>query len=290
VPRLIERSDHSPYAFRARSREGLAELSLNLAKPKFIELSREDYLPILYEDRSIMAIDKPPGWMLVPVSWQRTDWNLQAALMSSIAAGHFWARSRNLKFLKYIHRLDAETSGILLLGKSPGAVNTFGDLFESRQMEKVYLAVTDKMPKEQEWTCRLALEPDPNRIGRVLALKSGKPAETAFRVLATANGRSLIEARPYSGRTHQIRVHLAESGCPIIGDELYGKAADAMALRAVGLAYRDPFTRRPVEIRAMTESFLKGYGFDPRIFRVTFESLPPRGPRGPEKPRSAPPE
>ena len=84
--------------------------------------------------------------MLVPFSWQKTDRNLQAALTSSIAARDFWARSRSLKYLRFVHRLDADTSGILLLAKSPGAVNTFGGLFESRRMEKVYLAVVCGVP------------------------------------------------------------------------------------------------------------------------------------------------
>jgi 23S rRNA pseudouridine1911/1915/1917 synthase len=137
-------------------------------------------------------------------------------------------------------------------------------------MEKVYLAVTDKPPHQPEWICRLSLAPDPHRIGRIIAHKGGKPAETAFRVIATGSGRALIEARPYTGRTHQIRVHLAQSGSPIIGDELYGRDADEMALRAVGLSYRDPFTRRIVMIRAATEGFLKQYGFDPRTYNITF--------------------
>ena len=241
-----------------------------MAKPNFIELTRDVRIPILYEDRSILAIDKPEGWMLVPVSWQRTSWNLQAALMSSIAAGHFWARSRNIKFFKYIHRLDAETSGVMLFGKSSGAVNTFGDLFETRQMEKVYLAVTDKPPPEPEWSCRLSLAPDSRQIGRIMVHPTGKPAETVFRLIGKNAGRFLIEARPYTGRTHQIRVHLAKSGCPIVGDELYGQDADHMALRAVGLAYRDPFTRKPVAIRASTDAFLHQYGFDSRIYKVEF--------------------
>src|SRR5512147_523619 len=101
-----------------------------MAKPDHIVLGDGTTISILYEDRSVLAIDKPPGWMLVPVSWQKTSWNLQAAIMSSITAGFFWARSRNLKFLKYVHRLDAETSGVLLFAKSQGALNTFGDLFE----------------------------------------------------------------------------------------------------------------------------------------------------------------
>lgn len=246
-----------------------------MPKPSFIELSREVRLPILYEDRAIIAIDKPPGWMLVPVSWQKTNWNLQAALMSSIAAGHFWARSRGLKFLKYIHRLDAETSGILLLARSQGALHTFEEMFETRRMEKVYLAVTDRPPREQEWTCRLALMPDPKEVGRILADRNGKPAETAFRVVASVGEKHLIEARPFTGRTHQIRVHLEKSGCPIIGDELYGRAGEHMALRAVGLAYRDPFTRKPVAIRAPTDEFLKEHGLASVSYHAEFQSLSP---------------
>ena len=94
-----------------------------MAKPNFIELPDCEPIPILFEDRSVLAIDKPRGWMLVPHSWQRTSFNLQAAITSSIAAGDFWARSRGLKFLKNVHRLDADTSGILLFAKSAGAVD-----------------------------------------------------------------------------------------------------------------------------------------------------------------------
>ncbi len=250
-----------------------------MPKPPYIELSREIRIPILYEDRSILAIDKPAGWMLVPLSWQNTSWNLQAALMSSIMAGHFWARSRNIKYLKYIHRLDAETTGIMLFAKSAGALHAFEEMFETRRMEKIYLAVVDREPKEKEWTCQLSLAPDPQNIGRIVVDPEGKPTETAFRVLASSHGRHLIEARPYTGRTHQIRVHLAQADCPIIGDELYGEDADNMALRAVGLAFRDPFTRKPVGIRAPVEEFLKPYGISGANYRLRFESLPPPVPR-----------
>src|SRR5437870_13053178 len=98
--------------------------------------------------------------MLVPFSWQKTARNLQAALTSSIAASDFWARSRNLKFLRFVHRLDAETTGILLLARSQGAVESYGELFESRKMEKIYLAVVDGLPKREQWTCRLRIGPD----------------------------------------------------------------------------------------------------------------------------------
>ena len=248
-----------------------------MARPNCIQLFKEEPIPILYEDRSILAIDKPAGWMLVPFSWQRTNRNLQAAIQSSIGAGHFWARSRAIRFLKYIHRLDAETTGILLFAKSQGALDSYGNLFEQREMEKIYLAMTDVEPKQAAWTCRLKLGPDPEQHGLMRVDKQGKEAETAFRVVASANGVHLIEARPSTGRQHQIRIHLAESGCPIVADEIYGRAEDAlMGLRAVGLAYRDPFTRKPVAIRAPVAEFLEYFGFASDVYHVQFQSLPSR--------------
>ncbi|MCW5555940.1 MAG: RNA pseudouridine synthase [Verrucomicrobiae bacterium] len=264
-----------------------------MAKPNSIELPGVEPIPILYEDRSVLAIDKPRGWMLVPFSWQRTSYNLQAAIASSIAAGDFWARSRGLKSLRAIHRLDADTTGILLFVKSQGAAEPLSELFESRRMEKTYLAVVSGVPKQTDWTCRLKLAPDPKLFGRMrVDARLGKEAETQFRVLQTSEGshrreeanvsreksdptrrrpatpHSLIEARPLTGRTHQIRVHLAQSGCPVLGDELYGRREGrrGLGLRAVRLAYRDPFTRRAVDIRAPIEAFCREYGFDiPRI-------------------------
>src|SRR5215472_14078314 len=217
-----------------------------MPKSDNIELPTGEKFSILYEDRSVLAIDKPRGWMLVPASWQKTCRNLQMALTSSIAARDCWARSRNLRFLRFVHRLDADTTGILLFAKSLGAVNTFSDLFESRKMEKTYLAVVHGLPAENEWICRLKLGPDPKQRGKMrVDARNGKEAETAFRLLTVLDNTSLVEARPFTGRTHQIRVHLAQAGHPIVGDELYGSASRSdLGLRAVGLAYIDPFTKR----------------------------------------------
>ena len=283
-----------------------------MAKPNSIELPGIPPIPILYEDRAVLAIDKPRNWMLVPFNWQRTNRNLQAAIVSSIAAGDYWAKSRSLKFLRYVHRLDAETTGILLFAKSQGAVEAYGDLFESRRMEKTYLAVSGEVPKENEWTCRLALAQDEKRFGRMKVDDiDGKESETHFKVLQILDGgasklaataipkadlasirsnethaefkarkleiekklrqltpkaspKALVEAHPLTGRTHQIRVHMAESGCPVFADEIYGQRPPhtEMGLRAVRLCFADPFTRKPVDIRAPIDKFCREYGFD----------------------------
>jgi 23S rRNA pseudouridine1911/1915/1917 synthase len=203
----------------------------------------------------------------VPVDWQRTSRNLQAAIESSIRAHDFWARCRNLKFLRYVHRLDAETSGVLLLAKSPGALQAFTRLFQSRHIEKVYLAVVRGAPRELAWVSRQRIGPDPAQRGRMkIDPRQGQEAETRFRVLATRDNAALVEARPLTGRTHQIRVHLAASKLPVLGDQLYGGPSSPqpefpLALRAASLAYTDPFRRKPVVIEAAADAFLKAYGF-----------------------------
>ena len=242
-----------------------------MPKPPFIELPDAEPIPILFEDRSVIAIDKPAGWMLVPHSWQRTDRNLQAAIVSSIAAGHYWARSRNLKFLRHIHRLDADTTGVMLFGKSFGAVETFGGLFEARRMEKRYLAVVHGVPRDAEWARTDRLGPDPQVNGRIrVDPRDGKDCETHFRVLQTRDRSALVEAHPVTGRQHQIRVHLLASGHAILGDPLYGPSSQLpprqcppLALRAVALSYRDPFTKRPIRILAPSETWLREFGFEP---------------------------
>lgn len=252
-----------------------------MSKSTLIDLlvgSRTERIPVLFESRSVLAMDKPAGWMLAPSDWRNTARNLQAAIEDSLMARDYWVRSRNLRFLRYIHRLDAETSGVLLFIKSPGAVAAYTQLFESRQMEKVYLAVVRGVPRKKEWTCTAMLGPasgGPPGLMRVDE-KRGKEAVTDFQLVETredsnASQVSLVRAMPRTGRTHQIRVHLAESGCPVLGDALYGGPAARiaggtpdrfpMALRSIVLAYRDPFTKEQVRITAPDKLFLKTFGF-----------------------------
>jgi 23S rRNA pseudouridine1911/1915/1917 synthase len=229
-----------------------------------IELFDGTCVPILYEDRSVLAIDKPAGWLLVPETWKNTSRNLQRELMLSLGAGEYWARSRNLKYIRFIHRLDAETSGVLLLAKSAGALSALSQLFETRLVGKKYLAVVDGIPKETTWECRLRISQEPGAKGQMrVDQRNGKDAQTAFRVLERRNGTALIQAVPATGRTHQIRVHLAASGHPVLGDSLYGGPGGEFALRAVELSYTDPFLKRPVRVTARTDEFLRRFHFGP---------------------------
>jgi 23S rRNA pseudouridine1911/1915/1917 synthase len=232
-------------------------------KPSDIELPSGLLVPILYEDRSVLAIDKPAGWLLVPEKWTKTSRNLQRELMLGIHYGEYWARSRNIKFIRFVHRLDAETSGVLLMAKSAGALPVLSGLFESRQMRKKYLAVVHGIPKEASWVCKLKISQETGAKGQMFVdERHGKEAETAFQVLRQGQGRALVEALPLTGRTHQIRVHLAAAGHPVLGDSLYGGMGRDMALRAIELSYTDPFQKRPVRITAPTQEFLRHFHFE----------------------------
>lgn len=236
-----------------------------MPKSTFVELPDGTQIPILHEDRSVLAIDKPAGWMLGPEDEEHVRKNLHLALAAGIQAREWWATCRGLRFIRFIHRLDAPTTGVLLLAKSRGAIGPYSRLFATRSVEKTYLAVTDAVPPQKEWTCQLPLGPVPGYPGKhQVDRKAGKEAETRFRLVRVHEGRALVEARPLTGRTHQIRLHLAATGCPVAGDRLYGTAHPAgLGLRAVALSYRDPFTNRPIRIQADRRGFEAAFGFPP---------------------------
>lgn len=250
-----------------------------------IELPGAPPIAILHEDPSCLAIDKPPGWACAPSGGNRPGPDLERALRAALDAGAPWAQSRNLRFLKPVPALDAETSGVLLLAKTPAAFTAYVRLLEDRRTPKEYLAVTGGKPPRRAWTCCLKVRPDPEHPDRVLVhVTRGQHAETEFEVLGHGDGLVLLVARPRTARPHQIRAHLAAAGLPIVGDTLYGfgreitgrsrrahelaegrarraSRTEPLALRAVRLAFPCPFTEQPVEIEAEAGEFLERYGF-----------------------------
>ena len=235
-----------------------------MAKPTNIELPGKIRIPIVFENRTLLIVDKPAGWVLGPDGPIGKRGNLQIAVESSIGAGAFWARSRSLKFLRFVHRLDADTTGLLMFSKSFGGLEPLSDLFAERKVEKRYLAVVEGVPDECHWTCTLPLGPDQEHNGRHRVDKeNGRESETRFEVLASIPGRTLIACEPLTGRSHQIRIHLAEAGHPLLGERVYAEGearrskvgaakvdAKRNMLHAWTLAFPHPLTGEPIAVDA----------------------------------------
>jgi RluA family pseudouridine synthase len=196
-------------------------------------------LPILFSDDALLAIDKPSGLLSIPDHW---DPEVPDAVSELKAA---WGK------LFVVHRLDKDTSGVLLFARSPEAHKGLSESFESRSVAKVYRALVRGVPTWDDITCDLALMPDGDRLHRTLvSAHHGKKSLTAFVVVARYKDCALVEARPETGRTHQVRVHLASVGHPCLCDPLYGDG-DPLLLSKLKRRWRgDPFAERPLMARA----------------------------------------
>jgi RluA family pseudouridine synthase len=173
---------------------------------------------ILYRDGLILIIDKPAG---VPV---------HAGPGGGINLEHYFEALRfGLPHPPALaHRLDRDTSGCLVLGRHRKALARVGRLFQNAQVDKLYWAVVRGRPPATEGTVDLALSKRSKVRGWWMELDSaGQPSRTDYRVLGEGNGVSWLECRPRTGRTHQIRVHCAELGCPVLGDPIYGRTGAA---------------------------------------------------------------
>ena len=167
--------------------------------------------PVLFEDDSLIAFDKPSGLLVAPDRWDKSKENLMDAIHEKFSPDCFNA-----------HRLDRETSGIVLCAKTKDVLQPLCRLFESRDVVKEYTALVRGGPAEDRGTVTLALAEDANHPGQVVVSRGGKPAETEFVVVRRWHGFAMVTLHPLTGRTHQLRVHMAAVGAPILSDSTYG--------------------------------------------------------------------
>jgi len=168
-------------------------------------------LTILYIDDYILAVNKPAGLPTLPDGYNPNTPHLKSILEPQY--GRLWI----------VHRLDRDTSGVVLLARTPEAHRALNTQFETRQVTKLYHALVCTVPEWEEKTVRLPLRPNGDRRHRtVVSIKGGKTAVTKLHRLESLGRYALIEALPHTGRTHQIRAHLAAIDLPILGDALYG--------------------------------------------------------------------
>ncbi len=188
--------------------------------------SREYWeIPVLYEDEFLLALDKPSGLLTSPDRYDPNRPNLMKLLHAGIAAQKPWARDRNLSYLSNAHRLDFETSGIILLAKTKAVLVALADLFGSEKPAKQYVALVAGDPPADQFEVDVPLGPHPVKLGVMRAdNKNGKKSRTRFQVLERFErfGYALLKCEPLTGRTHQIRVHAAHTGLKVVGDTLYG--------------------------------------------------------------------
>lgn len=253
--------------------------------------------PVIFEDEHLVAFDKPSGLLVAPDRWDKE----RAFLMRLVHEHPRYGRG-----VANVHRLDADTSGLLLCAKTKPALDFLSGQFQSKTVAKVYHAFVAVLPPGQEmkvmapvrdadgrlpdaFTVDLALGLDERQPGRMRVFKGrgGKESLTDFQTLerfagprsqgprgsaAATAGYAFVEARPRTGRTHQLRIHLAAAGAPILNDPFYGvpdirlllsglkrgykgrgdekPLLDRLALHATRLTVQHPLTREPITFEA----------------------------------------
>ncbi|MBV2127643.1 RluA family pseudouridine synthase [Arsukibacterium indicum] len=207
----------------------------------------EPWLDILYQDKDIIVLNKPSGLLTNPGRGP----HLADCLLSRVQA--------EFKLAQLVHRLDLSTSGVVVIALRRKAERELKRQFAERIVKKRYLAVVAGQPAADEGSIDLPLAVDPERAPRQkVCSKTGKTALTHYRVLQQLNNAALVELRPVTGRSHQLRVHMLALGHPILGDAFYAPAvikaaAPRLLLHAASLQLLHPYSGQPLEFTADTD-------------------------------------
>ena len=214
VKQIIERSAYAADGRKVKPNRAVREGEvITIFRPPPEEPDVPRHFGVLYEDEWILAVDKPAGLPVHPTA------RFHANTLTALLRERYGEDPPRLA-----HRIDSETSGIVLCAKTKAAESAIKLLFAGRRVSKVYLAAVFGVPDPPEGRIETPLGPDlegPIKV-KMACRPDGLPALTAYRVLKKGIDASLVECRPRTGRQHQIRAHLAHIGHPIIGDKMYG--------------------------------------------------------------------
>jgi 23S rRNA pseudouridine1911/1915/1917 synthase len=221
-----------------------------------VEPNPDIVVKLRYQDDDVLVVDKPPRLVTQPGKGHETDTLLNGLFAQLGPVLQNLGRSRDFGLL---HRLDRQTSGLLIVGLRTRAYDALRAQFEARRIRKFYWAIASHAPKKPSGVIRRPIleETDEKKTGRISS--AGKPALTAYRVLniGTVGARpaALIECRPVTGRLHQVRIHLDSIGCPILGDDLYGpksvmSASPRLALHAHRVIFEHPVSGATIDVRS----------------------------------------
>lgn len=216
-------------------------------------------LEVLYEDAGVIAINKPAGMVVHTGAGQRSGTLVNALLHRFGKLSTVGGELRP----GIVHRLDRFTSGVILIARHDTAHRDLAGQFASRQVEKIYLALVHGLVKNDQGRITTPIARDPVRRVRMTArLAHGRHAITSYRVLKRFEGFTFLEVKIGTGRTHQIRVHLASIGHPVVGDKLYGAPASPLGryfLHARQITFTSPTTGERITVSAPLPPELENY-------------------------------
>ena len=229
------------------------EIALNLPEKEQADVD----LPILYEDDDVIVVNKPSG-LLTHAKGGLSD---EPTVAEIIRPKTSFAMDTDRPGI--VHRLDRDTSGLLIIAKNPESAAHLQRQFAERTAKKTYVAITDGKPKLNAAKIDLPIGRNPSAPSTFRIDPNGKPAQTTYHVLAENDAQSLVELKPATGRTHQLRVHLAHLNAPILGDRVYGKSSDCrMMLHAQKLEITLPSGERRVFEAIVPDEFKKFFPED----------------------------
>ncbi|TAK31729.1 MAG: RluA family pseudouridine synthase [Chloroflexota bacterium] len=215
-------------------------------------------LHILYEDEDLIVLDKPAGLVTHPGPGHRQDTLVNALLGRGTGLSTIGGVERP----GIVHRLDKHTSGVMVVAKNDRTFQSLAAQFKGREVHKEYIALVRGHLRPAEGIVDAPIGRDPRYRQRMAVVDGGRPARTRYRVLRYLNSYTLLVAMPETGRTHQIRVHLAALGHPVVGDEVYGRdhaLGGRHFLHAAAVTFRLPSTGEQVEFRAELPAELQAF-------------------------------